>query len=99
MTLPVFVQIDCFVDASDNLHTNNHNDRQQNGQQSAGLSDVILQSEDLHLGTSGPGSSGPLDGTNEDRASLKVRLDETTEILRLALSNEFIKALELCEDR
>lgn len=35
----------------------------------------------------------------ERSGNLKIRLDETTEILRLALSNEFIKALEACEDR
>lgn len=33
------------------------------------------------------------------RASLKARLDETAEILRMALSNEFTRALESCEDR
>jgi hypothetical protein len=34
-----------------------------------------------------------------ERAELRVRLEETTEILRLALSNQFTKAIELCSDR
>lgn len=38
-------------------------------------------------------------GRPPQRAPLRVRLDETTEVLRLALSNEFVKALEICAQR
>lgn len=35
----------------------------------------------------------------EQQTNLKVRLEETAQILRMALSNEFIKALDICAKR
>lgn len=40
-----------------------------------------------------------LDEHNVDGKSLKTRLEETTVILRMALNNEFVRALEICTQR
>lgn len=34
-----------------------------------------------------------------DQAELKVRLEETIVVLRMALNNEFVRALEICGRR
>lgn len=38
-------------------------------------------------------------GREETEKELKVRLEEVTVILRMALNNEFVKALEICGRR
>lgn len=35
----------------------------------------------------------------EEETELRVRLEETKEILRMALSNQFVKAIDLCGQR
>lgn len=76
---------DCFEDASDVLA--------ESGLQS----NQILQQQQDNTTTGEKGPTGqPLES---ERAELKVRLEETREILRMALSNQFVKAINLCADR
>uniref|UniRef100_A0A6G1SNJ8 Tetratricopeptide repeat protein 39A n=1 Tax=Aceria tosichella TaxID=561515 RepID=A0A6G1SNJ8_9ACAR len=76
-------QTDCFEDASDVLEAAN----QKLECQLAGR-----RSPEKH-------TNGDVCHMEAERAELKFRLEETREILRLALSNQFVKAIDLCADR
>lgn len=82
---------DCFVDATDELDepelSKRLEEEQDEAAEQAEKHDNHQQQQQQHK------------HKQEQRAPLRVRLDETTHILRLALSNEFVRALELCEQR
>lgn len=81
--LNLSTKTDCFEDASDVLEAAN----QKLECQIAGK-----RSPEKH-------TNGDVCQMEAERAELKFRLEETREILRLALSNQFVKAIDLCADR
>jgi len=79
---------DCFVDASDVLLA------QEDAQV---LHGQITCQDQKHLQHESP--ERQTSGVSGDDQELGASLSETAHILRLALSNEFIRAVEICEPR
>lgn len=81
---------DCFVDASENLFDGDILARPLNSLESGGESENDGRA---HLDVV------EIRKAEEEEKELKVRLEEVTVILRMALNNEFARALEICGRR
>jgi len=75
---------ECFVDASAEF-SSHHEDR------------YCQAPDETNGGVKGEDGGDSL--RESTSADLRVRLEETTVILRMALNNEFVRALEICAPR
>lgn len=89
---------DCFVDASEIFASTNDGDTfcQLNSLKLENESKVIKEAEEVDEKDEEKDKELPKE---EEEKELKVRLEEVTVILRMALNNEFVRALEICGRR